>query len=181
MIHASSMNVFICPRDWTHATSRFLPTHLVSLQDPGEAQDVLAGLRPAWIPRENHYLDFFLDYDFQFDPADDDLAPRREQIAALIDWLGPKSGPETENRFLVHCNAGLGRSTAVGYILWAMHLGPGAEEEAFQRMIASALETQLVPNTVIVSHADDLLGRRGALKKPLTRWNARVTWRRTLR
>jgi hypothetical protein len=38
-----------------------------------------------------------------------------------------------------------------------------------------------VPNSIIIDHADDLLGRGGALRKPLTEWNRKVTWWRTFR
>ncbi|MCU0797378.1 MAG: hypothetical protein MUF31_15755 [Akkermansiaceae bacterium] len=171
------MDVFICPRDWAHSTSRFVPTHMVSLQNPNVSSSDLEGLRPVWISEENHYLDLFFDVDLPASPH----APPREKIAALIDWLAPRCGPDSGNRFLIHCDAGLGRSTAVGYIAWAIHLGPGNEAVAFDWMVKSALQRRLVPNSVIIAHADDVLGRRGALMKPLTEWNRRVPWRRTSR
>ena len=171
------MDVFICPRDWTHSTSRFVPTHMVSLQNPGVDTEMLNDLRPDWIPKENHYVECF----FDADRPESLHAPAREKIAALLEWLKPRCGPDSENRFLIHCDAGLGRSTATGYLAWALHLGPGNEAVAFDWMVKSALESQLVPNSVIVAHADDLLDRRGALKKPLTAWNQRVHWRRTFR
>lgn len=175
------MDLFICPRDWTHATSRFVPTHLVSLQDPGADSSIVDSLRPAWIPPENHYLDYFYDFDFEVSGELDDRVPRREQIANLIAWMGPRCGPGSSNRLLIHCDAGLGRSPAAGYIAWAIHFGERREAEAFERMVASSLETQLVPNSIMIALADEILDRRGELKPPLTQWNARVPWRRTMR
>lgn len=69
----------------------------------------------------------------------------------------------------------------MGYLLWALHLGLGREQEAFDRMVASALESQLISNTVIIAHADDILQRQGTLQAPLTDWNQRVPCRRTFR
>lgn len=168
------METFICPRDWAHSTSRFVPTHLISLQNPGA--DVSA-LRPAWIEPENHHISFFYDVDAMDHPA----APQRDQIATLLVFLERHCAPGTTNRLVIHCDAGLGRSTATGYLAWAIFLGAGREQEAFERMVASSLETQLVPNTTVIAHADDLLQRQGALQKPLKQWNQRVHWRRTFR
>ncbi|MGB0993402.1 MAG: hypothetical protein ACPG32_13160 [Akkermansiaceae bacterium] len=168
------MKVFVCPRAWTHAKSRFTPTHMVSLQDPGA--DV-SDLRPPWIAAENHHITYLHD----LDKPGHDNTPTAEQITPLIEWLTPRCCPNSENKFLIHCDAGLGRSTAVGYIVWAIHLGPGNEHQAFRHMIDSSLESNLVPNSIIIAHADQLLNRNGALKAPLSEWNRRVTWRRTFR
>lgn len=168
------MKLFVCPKDWTFAKERFTPDHMVSLQNPGA--DV-SGFRPPWVTPENHYVSFFYDSDLLGDVH----APTREQIRHLIDWLSPRCQPGSAAQFLIHCDAGLGRSTATGYIAWSLFLGPGREQEAFDAMKDSSLESKLVPNSIIIDHADDLLGRAGALRKPLTEWNRKVTWRRTFR
>lgn len=168
------MKIFVCPRDWTFATGRFTPDHLVSLQNPGAD---ISELRPPWVPPENHYVGYFLDVD-ALDHCD---APTEQDVKSLIDWLTPRCQPASEARFLIHCDAGLGRSTAAGYIAWNLFLGPGGEQEAFDRLKESCLELRIIPNSIIVAHADRLLRRNGALKRPLTEWNRRVTWRRTFR
>lgn len=168
------MKVFVCPRDWRFATERFTPDYMVSLQNPGA--DV-SDLRPPWISPENHYIGYFLDVDALNDPK----APTKQDIQLLIDWLAPRCDAESQAGFIIHCDAGLGRSTAAAYIAWGIFFGPGREQEAFGAMKDSCLETRIIPNSIIVAHADELLRRRGALKRPLTEWNGRVTWRRTLR
>ena len=168
------MEVFICPREWTHSTQRFTPTHLVSLQDPGTTPETITAYRPSWIAAENHFHEFFYDVD----SADHPRAPAYAAIQKLLLWLDPRCGPGSPHRFLIHCDAGLGRSPAVGYLAWALHLGPGREEEAFDRMVASALNTRLIPNSIIIAHADDLLNRRGQLLAPLHQWNQRAPWAR---
>ncbi len=168
------MKIHVCPRDWTHTKDPFLPTHLLSLQNP-EAQ--VEDLRPPWIPPEHHHIAYFYDADILDHPH----APTREDVVGVLDWLRPLCGPDSDHRLLIHCDAGLGRSTACGYLAWFLHLGPGREEEAFHRMVRSSHETKLVPNSIIIAHADDLLNRHGTLKAPLTAWNKRVPWRRTFR
>ncbi len=46
------MNLHVCPRDWTHTQDPFIPTHLLSLQNPNAQVD---DLRPPWIAPENHH------------------------------------------------------------------------------------------------------------------------------
>lgn len=168
------MKIFVCPKDWTFAKERFTPDHMVTLQNPGA--DV-SGLRPPWVTPENHYVSFFYDSDLLGDVH----APTREQICHLIDWLSPRCQPGSAGQFLIHCDAGLGRSTATGYIAWSLFLGPGREQQAFDAMKDSCLESKLVPNSIIIALADAILGRDGQLMKPLTEWNRKVTWRRTFR
>jgi predicted protein tyrosine phosphatase len=168
------MQIFVCPKDWTFATGRFTPDHMVSLQNPDA--DV-SDIRPPWILPENHYIGYFYDVDV----LDHGQAPSAEAVKSLIEWLTPRCGPSSEARFIIHCDAGLGRSPAVAYIAWSLHFGAGHEQEAFEAMKQSCLNNQLIPNSIIISHADEILQRHGALKKPLSAWNQKVTWRRTFR
>jgi len=147
---------------------------MVSLQNPGAD---ISELRPPWIPSENHYVGYFYDIDVLNDPE----APTENDVQSLIDWLLPRCGPDSKAKLIIHCDAGLGRSTATAYIAWSIFLGTGHEQDAFDLMKESSLNTRLVPNGIIVGHADKILQRHGALKKPLTAWNKRVPWSRTLR
>ncbi|UYN93605.1 MAG: dual specificity protein phosphatase family protein [Enhydrobacter sp.] len=72
---------------------------------------------------------------------------------------------------LVHCHAGVSRSTAAAAILMAQH-APGEEEAAFLRLLK--LRKHGWPNTRMVEFADRLLGRDGALMRGL------VAYRRAL-
>ena len=166
-----TMQMLICPRECAHSRSRFEPTHMVSLQDPGT--DVI-GLRPPWIAPENHYIGVFCDVR---DPGSPE-APQESSIRSVVSWLQLHCGPETTHRFVVHCHAGVGRSPAVGYVAWAIHLGPGREQEAWQRMIDSCVKRSVIPNSLVIGHADSILGRNGALCDPLHRWSLALPWSR---
>ncbi len=169
------MKIFVCPKYWISCyPNRFEPDYLLSLQDPGA--DV-SDLRPDSIPANNHQIFYFYDMDI---PTEAD-APSREVVQGVINWLLPHCAPGSEKQMIIHCDAGLGRSPAVAYIAWSIHLGAGRELEAFQRMKGSCRETCLIPNSIVVAHADEILGRGGALKKPLTEWNRKVSWCRTHR
>ena len=157
----------ICPIHWTHWREDFEPDCMVSLVD---AREDLEEIRPHWIAESAHYTDCFLD----LEDAGFRSAPSRWQVENLILWL--RRRVHEESRFLIHCHAGRGRSPAAGYIAWAMLLGPGSEQEAFDRMVESCMETELLPNRLMVTLADEILDREGRLSAPLLDWNNSVPW-----
>ena len=62
------------------------------------------------------------------DEGDDDEDVRR--ILQLAEQLRPESGT------LIHCEAGISRSTATALIMHAYWLEPGREDEAMRRVVA---------------------------------------------
>jgi predicted protein tyrosine phosphatase len=88
---------------------------------------------------------------------------------------------DRSSRILVHCHAGVSRSTAFAYGLIAHQLGAGREEEAFVALLA--ITRKPWPNRRIVEILDTSLGRQGRLLAPLdamrTRYPRRIeAWRR---
>jgi predicted protein tyrosine phosphatase len=91
-------------------------------------------------------------------------------------------------RLLIHCHAGVSRSTALAYGAIGMLLGPGLEEEAFENLLK--ITRKPWPNRRVVECLDDMLGREGALLAPLDAMRAefpmriehyrRFNWRRGL-
>jgi predicted protein tyrosine phosphatase len=79
-----------------------------------------------------------------------------QQVIQLAEQLRHSSG-----RVLIHCEAGISRSTATALILYACWLGPGREREAMERV--RKLRPSAVPNRRKVRLADALLGREGRL------------------
>jgi predicted protein tyrosine phosphatase len=125
--------------------------HLVSIGDPGS-------LIPA------HFDDFPASkLRLEFDDVCGTLAVRAgfvratpEQMGELVAFLRGVSG-----KVLFHCAAGIGRSAAAACILAAMRLGPGREREALEHVLA--VKQTIHPNKHMLSLADDLLERNGAL------------------
>ena len=67
----------------------------------------------------------------------------------------------TAGRVLIHCEAGISRSSAAALIMYACWLGPGREREAMMRVLAQ--RPVAVPNRRMVELADKLLDRKGRL------------------
>jgi predicted protein tyrosine phosphatase len=74
--------------------------------------------------------------------------------------FGERAHRKSDGHVLVHCHAGISRSTAAAAILMAQ-FAPGEEEAAFLKLLA--LRKHGWPNTRMVEFADRLLDRKGAL------------------
>ena len=79
-----------------------------------------------------------------------------QRIIELAKHLRSYSG-----KVLIHCEAGVSRSTAAALIIYACWLGPGREHEAMERVIAQ--RPYAMPNRRMVKLADDLLQLGGRL------------------
>jgi predicted protein tyrosine phosphatase len=71
----------------------------------------------------------------------------------------------TTGRILIHCEAGISRSSAAALIMYACWLGPGREREAMRRVLAQ--RPIAMPNRRMVEIADRLLDRKGRLSAVL--------------
>lgn len=127
-------------------------THVLSLLDPGfPAPGALDGLSP----RRRHTLwfhDIIADYPGY-------TAPQREHVAAVIAF-GATLVAEPVGHLLVHCHAGVSRSTAaLAILLWQQ--SPGDEHRVFERLVE--VRPQAWPNSRMIALADELLGCRRRL------------------
>jgi predicted protein tyrosine phosphatase len=78
------------------------------------------------------------------------------RILHLAEQIRSESGT-----LLIHCEAGISRSTATALIMYAYWLGPGHEEEAMRRVVAQ--RPYAMPNRRMVALADTLLALDGRL------------------
>jgi len=88
-----------------------------------------------------------------------DVLPAAEEIERAIAFAATVS--ECEGNLLVHCQAGISRSSAIALTVLAVLLGEGKEAEAMAIVMAS--RPQADPNPWIVELADLALGRNGKL------------------
>jgi predicted protein tyrosine phosphatase len=144
MIHVCSLARLYATVDETGAR------HIVTLLRQSDRVE-----RPAHIAPENHLV---LGVDDISMPMDGYTIPDDEHVARLIDFVGKW---ERTAPMVVHCFAGISRSTAGAYVA-ACALNPKRDELAIAWDIRRASRTAQ-PNARIVSIADRLLRREGRM------------------
>jgi predicted protein tyrosine phosphatase len=97
------------------------------------------------------------------DDIGDWRAPGRNDAERLIRFVEPwdKSAP-----LLIHCWAGISRSSASAFISACLH-NPKADEEEIAWAIRDASPTAS-PNVRLVAHADAILARGGRMSRAIT-------------
>jgi predicted protein tyrosine phosphatase len=115
--------------------------------------------RPAQVAPQNHLV---LSVDDICMPVDGYTAPCDEHVARLIDFVGSwdRTAP-----MVVHCFAGISRSTAGAFVA-ACALNPGRDEAEIALAIRRASRSAQ-PNARIVTIADRLLARDGRMVRAL--------------
>jgi predicted protein tyrosine phosphatase len=131
------------------AIKRHAPSHMVSLLSADYMIDT-----PDGFPAERHLRLSLHDID---DPTGNQ-APAREHVERLIAF---GRGWDAQAPMLVHCWAGVSRSTASAYTILCDRAGPGSEQTIARALRERAPHAQ--PNRLIVRLADEALGRGGAM------------------
>jgi predicted protein tyrosine phosphatase len=111
--------------------------------------------RPSAIMEENHLWLRLHDISA---PMDGYIEPGEAHVAALLDFV---RGWDRRAPLVVHCYAGISRSTASAYAC-VCALNPHRDEESIAKALRRASPTA-TPNSRIVSLADRLLGRDGRM------------------
>ena len=111
--------------------------------------------RPATVLPENH---LWLQLHDISTPLEGFIMPQAEHIEALIAFV---RGWRREAPLVMHCYAGVSRSTAAAYVA-VCTLNPGRSEASIAQALRRASPTA-TPNIRIVALADDMLGRNGRM------------------
>lgn len=143
--------IYVCPKSKVpHSVERLRPSHLITLLDPHDDMPT-----PEDFPGHRH-LRLGM-HDIAIDrpeyTAPDELHVR-ELIAFTKDW-------DRAQPMLIHCWAGISRSTASAFTVACMFSAPGRERDIALRLRSAAAHAQ--PNPRIVALADALLGRDGRM------------------
>jgi len=131
------------------AIKRHAPSHMISLLSADYMIDT-----PDGFAAERHLRLSLHDID---DPAGNQ-APAQDHVDRLIAF---GRGWDARAPMLVHCWAGVSRSTASAYTILCDRAGRGSEREIAQALRERAPHAQ--PNRLIVRLADEALGRGGAM------------------
>ena len=129
-------------------------SHVVTMLAPDTPHDA-----PRGIATERHLRLYFHDI---VQHMDGHVPPRAADAERLIAFL---KGWDREKPMLIHCWAGISRSTAAAYTALCLFRPQADEEElAWELRDASPSAT---PNRLIVSFTDHILGRDGRMVKAI--------------
>ncbi|KQU54118.1 hypothetical protein ASG72_00165 [Bosea sp. Leaf344] len=125
-------------------------THVVTLINASTLVE-----RPAGIAPERH---LFLGLSDIVSPMDGHIVPAEAHVSRFLDFIREwrRSGP-----LVIHCWAGISRSTAGAYIA-ACALAPERDEEVIAAALRAA-SPSATPNARLVALADAMLGRDGRM------------------
>ena len=127
---------------------------LVTLLNPATAHT-----RPEGIAPERHLVVGVSDI---VAPQDGLIAPGAEHVRAFIAFA---RGWDRKEAMIVHCYAGVSRSTAAAFVA-ACALAPGRDEAEIAAAIRAASPTA-TPNALIVALADRELSRGGRMARAI--------------
>lgn len=143
--------IYVCPLSRIEETvARTGARRMVTLLTEGTAV-----ARPAVLRAEDHLILTMHDIT---EEVPDMTPPGEAHVAALLDFAGrwDRKAP-----MLIHCFAGVSRSTAAAFTV-AAALAPKRDEAELAVALRQASPTA-TPNIRIVSIADRLLGRQGRM------------------
>lgn len=145
------MKLIVCPlHEVDEAASRHRPSHILTLIGPA-AEPPLCEAAP-----NAHRLHLLIN-DIA-EATEGQILATGDHIQALLEF--GRSWDRT-SPMLVHCWAGISRSTAAAYIMATDRLGPGSELR-LARALRKASPTAY-PNRHLIRLADEALGRQGAM------------------
>jgi predicted protein tyrosine phosphatase len=144
--------IHVCPLHLVADESRRLqPSRLVTLLSPLGAMPE----RPLHLAPEQHLTRLFHDID---QDVPDLTPPSKDDVQAVIDFA--RSWPR-EAPMLIHCYAGISRSTAAALIA-AIAINPDLNDDTLAQALREA-SPSANPNMRMISMADQMLGRGSRL------------------
>lgn len=142
------MTLVICPLDCIEkVVAERAPSHMLTLIDAD-----------TWVPEPAGVARLRIDVNDVLAGGDGLVCPDEKMVARLLEFgrTWDASAP-----MLVHCWAGISRSTAAAFVL-ACERNPHADEFEIARALRRASRSA-TPNRLIVSLADEMLSRGGRM------------------
>lgn len=130
-------------------------THVLSILDPDWPDP------EAFAAYDRHHRTILRFHD-AIEPLPGIVLPSRDDVDAVLDFgRALAAAPPEQGHLLVHCHAGISRSTAAMAVLMAQATPDEDEDSLLERLLA--IRPKSWPNSRMISFADDLLGRDGRL------------------
>lgn len=157
------LNQIICgiPELAGHARSRV--THVISILDPAEPEPLAFADYP---PHDRLTLRF----DDVIEPIPGFTPPMPEHIEQLLRF-GREIGAEALETLLIHCHAGVSRSTASATALLLQAFPELSADKVLDHI--GQVRPQAWPNSRMIGFADEQLGRGGTLVAALNEFYRR--------
>jgi len=157
------MSIVVCPLSRVPDMARERkPSHVVSLLDPGTSFPDLHGYGVQHFRLPIH--------DIETETQGWDLLCET-RMRRILDFVG---GWEREAPILIHCYAGISRSTATAYITACSH-NPAVDEEEIALALRAA-SPAASPNRRFVALADAELGRGGRMVRAIEKIGRGGSW-----
>lgn len=149
------MSLIVCSLASVHTVAaRTGARHLLTVISEGTPVE-----RPVSIPEENH---LYLAFNDITAPAQGLTPPSPEHVERLLAF---GRAWDRHDPMIVHCWAGVSRSTAAGYIL-SHALTPGSDAADLARLLRQRAPWA-TPNARMVGFADTILGEEGRMSRAI--------------
>ena len=150
---------------WAHRHKRDFAA-VITIEDP----DKRYGIRFHSEPHPEHLILRFVDVDFPLpEPHCFYLKNRMADDADIRSAIEFSRGKQS---LLIHCQAGVGRSTAICYAVLCDRYGVGNEENALKELLL--IQPHSVPNKHVIALADKILERNGKMIETIDIWDRSI-------
>ncbi|MFC4991657.1 hypothetical protein [Rubritalea tangerina] len=129
-------------------------THIISIWHPNPSLASFQKQMHVGFPKANIHFATFDDTEV----TNNGVPPVHEDVLGCLEYV--RSIPE-DSQLLIHCMAGISRSTATAMTIISDFYGPGSERDA--ALSVREIRPIANPNRLILSIADEILDRKGAL------------------
>lgn len=149
------MTIIVCPLSRApHLAREHKASHVVSLLDPDSRFPVLEELGDRHLRISIHDIEA---------EADGLEACCDKRMRTILDFVGAWKSAEAP--ILIHCYAGISRSTATAFITACAHNADADEEEIALALRAASATAS--PNRRLIALADAELGRAGRMSRAI--------------
>jgi predicted protein tyrosine phosphatase len=158
------VNILVCPLSRVNDQAvQWRPTHVISVLDPDHPFPTVIGLSPS-----RHLRLTFHDAHLARHGV---TLPTKEHVGQLLTFLERCSPTD---RLLIHCRAGIGRSTAAAFIV-ACHRFPTVSELQIAKSLRDAAPFAR-PNETFVKVADEVMARGGRMSSAIEETGRGLSW-----
>jgi predicted protein tyrosine phosphatase len=158
------MTIYVCPLSKVSAmVTRHTPARVVSVLDPGLD---FPELGPSYVGRHLR-LEF---HDINV-PTDKQVMPAAAHIDRLLRFF---ERWDPGDSMLIHCRAGIGRSTAIAFIAACFH-NPRADEQDIADQLRR-ISPNARPNRTLIGIADNAMERRGRMIGAIASTARNIPW-----